>query len=276
MQEQKRLRLAGCCFDALDSVVFSVLVDYLPIISVMALVRAYPPIRAKLGVSVYALVWARVAAYVHLISSKTALTGGTLLQLITSDTWNPDDIDLATVEDPGPPCTKSFGNTTYSSPNLIDVYQIQDTKIQYLHVRTILGYVRSFDLSVCRNLLDADRLVICCPFAVLRRQSHVDVDKYYSVKFQTPEHVMHNFLPARYLRLEKYIKRGFNLILTRSYTDSRELRHKIYGHGGHHTSKQICNAWIGFWNQCLSPDGKLLGYPAWKNAGIPTMYFQNT
>jgi hypothetical protein len=210
-----------------------------------------------------------------LITDTIALTGGTLLRILTGDTWTPEDIDLATMGDPpGLPCVRSYANLNYSTQLLNAIFIVPNASpmIQYLCVNDTVQYARTFDLAFCRNIFDAGKLVVCSPFAVLRRQCELNVDSYYYSRNLelVLDHMTHAHMPSRFLRLRKYIHRGFDVTLLRTFDDPDEMSEQTA------TPIETCNLWITFWNQSIDPDGQLRDCPPGPARPIPDMYYRNT
>jgi hypothetical protein len=152
-------------------------------------------------------------------------------------------------------------------------------KLQLLCVRSIehaRHYVCGFDLPFCRNLLGFGKEFACfSPSTVCSKSASVDVNKTYLFRQlpTCPEYIFHDYAPAKYARLVKYIERGFAIEMIQGeclevparYLDLTRERVTLPGTNPHHPHI-TWGVWCTFWNDRITRNGKLVLYrdPVWK------------
>jgi hypothetical protein len=193
----------------------------------------------------------------ELIDDNVSLTGGSLLKLLTGDSWIPDDTDLVTTNDKflqhNPMYYQDYDKIYVASPLLQTVYRgrAELKHMQYLHVSAVLPFVRKFDLAICRNVYTTQRLVVYSPHALIHRKCSIDVDTYFSKAFKSLEYLTDYYLPRCCSRILKYRRRGYVIHLERTYRDPETMESDLFGsHCDAETNTyELCRRWIGFWNK---------------------------
>jgi len=117
------------------------------------------------------------------------------------------------------------------------------------------------------------------PIDVLKQKSTINIEYYLNTQINTHEYVVHTYLPSRYLRLEKYVMRGFEIKIERTHysvTDMVEYLQDSF-QGEPRDLVAICAFWNMFWDDRIDHSGKLIvgRYPTWKRGDIPKHYKTN-
>ena len=251
----------------------------------MSLVRAFPECRAKLYSSVYDIIKNRfiLPEAFHELCAGYTLTGGSLLELLLGENYNCTDWDYCINEIPpwrDLPLVLNPGQVTYWKYLDIRIYRclgsyphsriiknvyncIESPKqkvVQVIHLKkSIERYVADFDLDFCKNYLSEDKLVVKNPISVLHKICKIDLFDAYFYKTRSLKHIRDTVLPKKYERLEKYVKRGFEIDIAQ--LDSFEqLFEKSVSTYELPVSKvrAICLCWSNFWQKRIDSRNRLI------------------
>jgi len=292
-----------------NNLVVNNIVGFLPIISIMAIVRSIPTIRKRLTKSIYCIAFERILALLNKNISQKALTyliqkrsmcltGSSLLGALMNAEWinSLNDIDMCSYEtSPDLMVLANAHNAihparhryTMAYPHSAVLQTVTNYKrmntgsvdIQVLTVSDIHCYVSTFDLNFCKNYLSSAKLVVMNPFSILKREATLNIEHYLNTQLKTHEYVIHTYLPSRYLRLEKYVGRGFDIALKRTRYSWRDMKEYLKDsfQGEPEDLIAICAFWGMFWSDRIGEDEKLIvgKYPEWKRGDIPRYYKTN-
>ena len=273
----------------------------------MSMVRAIPSIRTRLIKSVYDITLERTLTMLEpyisrkaleylLIHKEYALTGSSLLAVLTNADWiqtigdidlcsnvfAPDLMHIAVVHSAANPVRHKYeqkyphsnalaGVTTYKGFNAGSV------DFQILTVTDIEQYVNGFDFNFCKNYLSNQKIVVKEPLSILKQCTTLKLETYLNTQLKEPNYVLHTYLPSRYLRLTKYVERGFKIKLLRRYYTTPDLVNVLEAEGNNEDLVTICAYWTMFWDDRVDKEGNLIldRYPVWKHGDIPKYYKMN-
>lgn len=281
-----------------DRLILNLIAQKLPLISVMSLKRALPGLDQYLIFSVYDRAITALkemtdgGAIDDLLGETATFTGSAILKIVTGDAFDPGDIDYC-IKPPVLTGNKwdtmalplvTVDSNAYSYSGLLKgVAKYRDQRCAYLYFNLLLvsdvdTYIESFDFSFLRISLDQRRLIIHNPFDVLRRRCRFRLTDYIPRELSNAENFYHNFLPSRYLRLLKYVQRGYDIMILCNMAN-RHLTTKIFTERNTHKSilDTVVAYWQMFWMDRVDDNRSLIAgrYPTWKNGSIPTFYNRN-
>ena len=226
------------------------LLPYLPVISILSFIRAYPSSRHHLFPrGVFTLVWERITTYLNMKTllvelcdhqqHNYMLTGGALLAALNNDTPQYSDIDFCREDRefvkpiPGLGLIDNnmpMAEVHYDMHVVRDVYQFSHDShpvpIQLIHVLFMDQFMISFDLSFCANFLNSNRLVIKDPVAVLKRSTIVDANTYLEsnrLNQATPVAALMERANRKQARHAKYKERNYRIMVTMTHTTIERL-----------------------------------------------------
>jgi len=190
----------------------------------------------------------------RLVMQSYTLTGGALLAALTNATWIKEVADIDLIQVVTPPSGRRRDTYDMAGPDLFACADISDRKdttrgptrerytnmsyphsdtlvavcnyenftkgssyVQMLSVLSMEQYVQSFDFEFCRNYMTSDKLVIYAPMSVLRKRIVFNLKKYLHPDLNEVSYIQHTYLPGRYARLCKYLKRGYDIRISSTF-----------------------------------------------------------
>jgi hypothetical protein len=234
---------------------------FTPVISLMSLVRTCTWIRGTLHKSVYEIAVSRILWHLKKLASdvnrmmllKYVFTGGSLLGALSDEIWLPmcHDIDMCYNRiDCGwsLPYFSNFegrdereheqvgvhygGGATKRIETIHDLEAIDGDSIilQLIGIDpryTIEDYVRNYDLSFCKNLLDSKKLLVCDPHSVLKKSTFFDIDFYLELFVAEDNYMI--YVENRASRLIKYKTRGYQIDIFMTTSTHEQITKKLSG-----------------------------------------------
>lgn len=249
-KKQKRLAY----FDDIlyTKLIINHVVTFLPSISLMSLVRAFPLVRSKLSDSVYSIIRRKIFTFCGNSIERSicdyegcgVFTGGLLLCALLEDEWceGSSDIDICfqcanperyiRLEVRNYETNACFGTYPYSKHivgvhNCILVSDDDDNAkpVQFIRLKTTpKEYVAGFDMDFCKNMFLRDKIIVMNPRSILHKQCTLNLDdSYLRYGLMNSSHLMDLSLPKIYQRLEKYIERGFDIAFTSNCITQQDI-----------------------------------------------------
>lgn len=228
LKRQKTLSIVG------NTVIMACIVEHLPVISVMALVRVFPRLReqrvvtgAKLIDRVYRELQQKMRP--EFFNREWGYTGSLVMEVLLGETFTNGKRDVDAITDR--PAPTGFEPVTAVNKNAYaNTYQIGDDKIDLIDNQP--GVVQTFDLDCCKLYVAPNKLKVYFPVDLLTKKTTVNGDIF--AKRLHPNREKVDWAAHFKMRLQKYKERGFEITVKYEMNDAINMLLK------HHKSLFYC------------------------------------
>lgn len=260
--------------------------NFLPIISILAMIRAYPHIREKGWMTAGKIIdriYEKLKGTVPktLFSTKFVYTGSKLIEALLGETFNNGklDVDVLTLASnwklvrENEYGTRRYHHTHPKGNIYVHNSPLGDNVLQEMHDgktgfdilicgNSFEQRVKGFDFGICRVYVSPNKLFIAHPNDLLKKTTSCNVDEHV-VGLYHEEAVscrsIESAFNVRMKRLVKYTDRGVSINVVYTHKDANDFRKHCESEGDVNLTDEEFTLFWEHWKECRPPEG------IWKN-----------